>query len=181
MLSFVNRFPCITSTLHPLFRVFNLFTKGRLDYRQPLCFSPNAWWKGFLCVKNQHRKMQIFMFLQRLSLESTMHHCPWSHLNYLGLGYRTTQKAGRRTGMKADRFYYFSARKQKVCSPIATDKWPTNPPLLCPRRQSSKELACTCWSRGNEDNSWMPACVTVLSSLWGPELPLPHLVERNSH
>lgn len=102
MLSFVNRFPCITSTLHPLFRVFNLFTKGRLDCRQPLCFSPNAWWKGFLCVKNQHRKMQIFMFLQRLSLESTMHHCPWSHLNYLGLGYRTTQKVGRRTGMKAD-------------------------------------------------------------------------------
>lgn len=32
--------------------------------------------------------------------------------------------------MKADRFYYFLARKKKACSPIAIAKWATNPPSL---------------------------------------------------
>lgn len=75
-----------------------LLRKGRLGYCQPLYFCPNALWEGFLHAKNLHSKMQISVFLPRLSLEGTVHQYLWPHPNHLGLRHRTTQKGVGKKG-----------------------------------------------------------------------------------
>lgn len=133
MQSFVNTFSCVIS-MHSLFRAFYLRTKARFGYCKPLYCSPN----GFLHAENQHGKTQIFMFLLRLSLEGTNALVPLDSHRPPGFWVQNHSESG---GGGQDGFYSFLARKKKACSPIAIDKWATNPPVLCPRRHSSKEPA----------------------------------------
>lgn len=163
------------NTLHSLFHVFSLFIKGRSGNCQPLYFCPNALWKGILHAKNLHSKMQISVFLQRLSLEGTAHLYPWPHPEHLGL---TTQKG---VGEKGKLMPLLFGWKWEIWDPIAMGKWHMNPSQLCCRRHSLTEPACMGWPRGNEATSWMLPCVTGLSGLWGQELALPHLGAYNTH
>lgn len=135
MQSFVNTFPCIIS-MHSLFCAFYLHTKARLGYHKPLYFPP----MDFCMLKIGTAKRRSLCFSPGCLWKAEMHQCLWLHIDHLVLGYRTTQKWRRRAGWILLSF----GQKKEACSPFAIDKWATNPPMLCPRRHSSKEPARMC-------------------------------------
>lgn len=82
----------IIDTLHSLFHTISLLIKRRLGFCQPLYFCLNALWKGFWHAKELHSKIQVSVFLQRLSLESSVHQYPWPHPHRLVKGTEPPRK-----------------------------------------------------------------------------------------